>query len=497
MQKQILINSEPKEKRVAVIKEGRLEAYYVERPGYRQIVGNIYKGKVSAVVPGLAAAFVDIGYEKNGFLYAGDVASQDIEYFIERIDSSRLEIERTEVLIDIKKLLSKGQDILVQVEKEAIGTKGPRLTQYITLPGRYIVLMPLQSKIGISKRINGGVRQRIKKMLNGLRIPKGVGVIIRTAAAEASPKDIVRELKYLLRIWGRIRHLAECSTAPTLIYEEYDLILRIVRDQFTEDVDRLMVDKKEDYNRINKFLKMALPKYRSKVELYKGNVNIFDEYDIERQINKLYQKKVKLRSKGSIVIEQTESLVAIDVNTAGFTGRINPEETAFKTNLEAAYEIARQIKLRDLGGIIVIDFIDMELRENRIRVREALEEALKDDKAKTEVLGVSALGVVEMARERVSRSLESIVFQPCPYCSGRGVVKSVSTLSIEVFRRLKRELLMSKRREIQVVLHPAVGDYLMREDRSLLRYFERHYKAKIYISTDPAMHIEDIRFFHR
>jgi ribonuclease G len=493
MQKQILINSEPKETRVAVLEGNTLQEYFVERPGHKGIVGNIYKGRVDAIVTGLAAAFVDIGLDKDGFLYAGDVATESVDSLPLEFDESVLEERKKGFSEEIDKLLKKNQEILIQIEKDAVSTKGPRLTQYISIPGRFLVLMPLQKRhIGISKRIEGDERARIKKILSELRIPNDIGLIVRTAAQKAAPREFGRELKFLLKIWGRIKSISNRERAPKLVYEEYDLILRVVRDLFTDDIDSLMLDSKDEHHRVMKFLKMVMPGLRPKVKLYRGTKGLFEEFGIEKEVEKLYAKKVWLKSKGTIVIEQTESLVAIDVNTAGFSGKRNPEETAFATNMEAAREIARQIRLRDMGGIIIIDFIDMEYRDHRHKVHQALEEALRRDKAKTEVLSVSSIGVVEMTRQRMGKSLQAMTFQDCPYCHGEGQVKSASTVCIEIFRRLRKALSESKSRHMELVAHPEIANFLTTQDKSLISFVERRYHCRITIRPDQTRHIEDV-----
>jgi len=493
MQKQIVINAEPRETRIAILEGNVLQDYFVERPGYKGVVGNIYKGKVDAIVPGLAAAFVDIGLERDGFLYAGDVATQNIDYLPLEFDETVLEEKKKRSSEDIQKLLKKNQEILVQIEKDAVGTKGPRLTQYISIPGRFLVLMPLQKRhIGISKKIEGDERGRIKKIISELKIPDECGLIVRTAAQGVAHRDLARELKFLVKIWGRVKNFANREKAPKLVYEEYDLILKAVRDLLSEDVNTLTVDSKDEYKRIMKFLKMVLPGLRAKVKLYRGRKGLLDESGTEKEIEKLYAKKVWLKSKGTIVIEQTESLVAIDVNTAGFSGKRNPEETAFVTNMEAAREIARQIRLRDMGGIIIIDFIDMELRDHRHKVHRALEEALKRDKAKTEVLSVSSIGVVEMTRQRVGRSLQALVFQDCPYCRGEGHVKSVSTVSTEILRKLKKLLNENRLRNIEIAVHPDVTNFLTTQDKSQISFIENKYRCRIKIRADQSCHLEDV-----
>ncbi|MEI8176337.1 MAG: Rne/Rng family ribonuclease [Candidatus Omnitrophota bacterium] len=496
MQRQILINAEPKETRVAIMEGNNLEDYYVERSGYKRIVGNIYKGKVDAIIPGLAAAFIDIGLERDGFLYAGDVASETIDMLLADNDEALFDSSKRKAREDIAKLLKKGQEILIQIEKEAIGMKGPRLTQFISIPGRYLVLMPLQKRhIGISKKIEGADRQRIKKMLEDLKVPPDVSLIVRTAALNASIKDLAREMKFLLKTWARIRGCAHKEKPPKLVYEEYDLILRVVRDLFNDEVSALHIDSKEEFRRIMNFLNMVLPSFKSKVKLYRGSKGLFEEFGVDKEIEKLYEKKVLLRSKGSIIIEQTESLVSIDVNSAGFVGKKNPEETAFHVNLEAAREVARQIRLRDMGGIIIIDFIDMEMRDHRHKVHRALEESLKRDKARTEVLNVSSIGVIEMTRQRMGRSLHSIAFQDCPYCKGEGSVKAISTVSIEVFRKLRKILNGARIRVVEVVVHPDVAGYLAHQDRDMVTHLESAYRCRVKVKGDPILHVEEIKIF--
>jgi len=494
MQKQILINAEPKETRVAILEGNVLQEYYVERAGHKRIVSNIYKGRVEAIIPGLAAAFIDIGLERDGFLYAGDVATEKMNFLPGELDEAVFDSTKRGGAEDISKLLKKGQEILVQIEKVAVGTKGPRLTQYISIPGRFLVLMPLQKRhIGISKKIEGEKRARIKKMLDELKVPQDVGLIVRTAAQTATSRDLSRELKFLLKIWNRIKNSAQGQRPPKLVYEEYDLILRVVRDLFNEEISTLLIDSKDEHRRVMKFLRMVLPGLRSKVKLHRDPRGVLEQFGIEKEIEKLYAKKVLLRSKGTIIIEQTESLVAIDVNSAGFSGKKNPEDTAFVTNMEAAREVARQIRLRDMGGIIIIDFIDMELKEHRRRVRRTLEEALKRDKAKTEVLNVSSIGVVEMTRQRMGRSLHSVASQECPYCRGEGFVKAVPTIVIEVLRKLRKYLSETKARRVEIGAHPEVANFLLTQDKSGLSYIGKQYRCHINIRSNEGLHLEDFR----
>ncbi|MCM8761378.1 MAG: Rne/Rng family ribonuclease [Candidatus Omnitrophica bacterium] len=440
MHKEIFINVTQHEKRVAILENKRIEEFYTERVEDTNLVGNIYKGRVESVLPGMGAAFVDIGLEKNGFLYVSDVVPEPseekmAEEGVEPEMSKKQEAKRR--LPAISELLKKGDEVLVQIVKEPISTKGARLTTHISIPGRFLVLMPFDNHIGLSKRIESREeRDRIRQIMEGLRLPKDLGFIVRTAAIGASEKDFQRESRYLINLWQNIKARAKRAKPPQLIHAEFDLILRVTRDIFTSDFTKLEIDSKSDFRRISRFLRMLAPQLRQRVRFYNERMPLFEKYDIEKQIEKIYDRIVQLKSGGYLIFDQTESLVAIDVNSGKFVGRKNLEDTAYKTNLEAAEEVARQLKLRDLGGIIIIDFIDMEYAEHRKNVFRALERALENDKAKTKILNISSIGLVEMTRQRVRESIESKSYQKCPYCNGRGIVKSISTVSIELIRKL-------------------------------------------------------------
>ena len=478
MPKEILINIEPQEKRIAIADDGRLEEYYIERPQDKTIVGNIYKGKIEAVLPSLGAAFVDIGLSKKGFLYLSE-----IECAFEPLETQ--EPKPREV--------KKGQEILVQVVKESFGTKGPRISCHIGLAGRYLVLMPQDVQIGISRRIEDEKeRKRLRQTLLDLKLPKDVGFIVRTAARGKSKRELFRDAHFLLKLWKRIEKTIQNKEAPAIIYEEYDLTLRAIRDSFTDDVSKLIVDSKTEYYRIQRFMRTFLAYLTNRVELYQGD-DLFEDKDVEKQVNKIFENKVYLKSKAYIIIEPTEGLVVIDVNSGGFKKKLGQEETAFKVNCDAAYEIARQLALRDLGGIIVIDFIDMSKESHRREVLNTLKEALSNDKAKYDILGISKFGLVEITRERIHKTVQMISYQVCPYCQGRGRIKSAVTMSIYALKELKRFLkTKSSKAEVNLTLNPAVIDEILK-NKANLEPIERRFKTKINLISSPAFHIEDIK----
>ncbi|MFA5146049.1 MAG: Rne/Rng family ribonuclease [Candidatus Omnitrophota bacterium] len=498
MAREIYINVTPHEKRVAVMADKRLEEFYIERSDTVNLVGNVYKGRVEAVLPGMGAAFVDMGLEKNGFLYVTDVVTGQSSYekllgeSSEDIEGARQEKGRENQ--SISALLKKGDEVLVQVVKEPIGTKGPRLTTHISIPGRFIVLMPFDNHIGISKRIEDRKeRDRIRKILEELKLPKDMGFVVRTAAIGASQKDFFRETRYLIRLWQQIKERARRARPPQLVHKEYDLILRVVRDIFTADFGKIEVDSRDEFKEINRFLSIYSPHLRPRLRFYGGTTPLFEKFEVEPQIEKIYNRIVGLKSGGYLIFDETESLVAIDVNSGKFVGRRNLEETVFKTNMEAAQEVPRQLKLRDLGGIIIIDFIDMEVPEHRRAVSKALERAIENDKAKTNILNISSIGLVEMTRQRVRKSIEGKSYQKCPYCNGRGVIKSVSTVAIELFRKLESFLAGTRAREVFVSLHPDVAAESSLPSRNMIRPLEKRFRKSIRIIEDPNLHIEEIR----
>ncbi|MEA3489211.1 MAG: Rne/Rng family ribonuclease [Candidatus Omnitrophota bacterium] len=495
--KEILINVGPVEKRVAILENDELADFFMERKGLQNCAGSIYKGRVSAIRPGIEAAFVDIGMDKNGFLHVSDVVDKSsiLKEMLPNEDEPTFRAGRKRGAPKIENILKSGEEIMAQVVKEAIGTKGPRLTTYISIPGRYMVLTPYDANVGISRRITDREeRKRIRDILGRIGSFKQVGCIVRTVAENRTEEELKSELQYLMNLWKRIKSRAEKQKAPVTVYEEYGIVLRMIRDFFTEDVTQLVVDSKEEYSRIHKFLKAFMPSLRKKVKLYSGRTPLFRKYNLDRKIDEIFERKVGLKSGGHLVIEQTEGVVVIDVNTGSFVGKTSLEETAFKTDMEAAEEIPRQLLLRDIGGIVIIDFIDMEKKEHRDRVFHLLQQRLQDDKARISLRGMSQFGVVEMTRQRMRKSLESSSYVECPYCGGKGMIKSVETIAIEVVRRIDRVLSESVQRHkhISVLSHPDINEALLSEQARMLRDIQRKYRCKIDVKGDRSLHIEDV-----
>ncbi|MBD3379491.1 MAG: Rne/Rng family ribonuclease [Candidatus Omnitrophica bacterium] len=496
--KEILINVGPVEKRVAILRDGELADFFLEREGSENYAGSIYKGKVSSIIPGIEAAFVDIGMEKNGFLHVSDVVDKGNvlrELLPGEEAAAAVKKSSRKRMPKIGSILKQGEEIMVQVVKEAISTKGPRLTSFISLPGRYIVLTPFDPSIGISRRISEREeRNRIRGIVKKMKFPDGMGCIVRTVAENRSEKELISELKYLMNLWDRIRGRADREKAPVTVYEEYGVVLKMIRDKFTEDISRLVVDSKEEYNRIIKFLKAFMPSLRKKVKLYNSRAPLFQKYDLEKRIDQIFERKVPLKSGGYLIIEQTEALVVIDVNTGSYTGRKSLEQTAFKTNIEAAEEIPKQLLLRDMGGIIIIDFIDMEVRSHRDRIFSVLQENLQNDKARISLRAISQFGIVEMTRQRMQKSLESTSHIECPYCRGKGVVKSAETIAIGTARKIDRALSLSEKKikDLKVTVHPGVYEAMVSNQARMLSDIQRKYRCKIEIREDSTFHIEDV-----
>lgn len=505
MKREILITLEANEKRVAILENNQLDEFFIERADQKYMLGNIYKGTVRTIVPGIEAAFINVGSEKDGFLYVTDAVRNplDIEEEPEMGGSVDEDEDRPQkhirrhvhhTRVKINELLKEGQEVIVQVVKEPIRTKGPRLTTFFSFPARYLVMMPGEKRLGLSRRIdNPRERERIRSIFAKMDIPDDVGFIVRTAGEGKSEKEFERDIRYLLGIWEKIKKDINTKSAPTLIHEELDLVERIIRDSYSEDTDVIIVDDRNLHRKIDDFIKSYMMGEQVHLELYQDRVPLFEKYNIEKEIEKTFQKSVYLKSGGHIVIEQTESLVAIDVNTGKFTGRHNLEETVYRTNCEAAREIARQLRLRDVGGIIIADFIDMEEEEHKRSVLKIFKEAVRKDRAKTNILRISELGLVEMTRQRVRPSHESALYQPCLYCGGRGVVKSVTTMLIHAVKQIRKTLSDSKRKTLEVSLHPDVAERLLVQEKRLLREFEHHYRSQIVIFANPALHVEDVR----
>lgn len=426
--REMLISHDNSETRVAVLEDGSLAEFYLER-AKRSVVGNVYLARVRDVLPGMQAAFVDIGLEKNAFLYVDEVVTAE----------SSVEVPRRE----ISQLLTPGQQVVVQVLKDPMGTKGARVTTDVTLPGRFLVLMPFSDFVGISRKLPDEERERLHTLITEAA-PPGVGLIVRTAAAGASDKDLLSDLEFLQRLWKRVQHLSGEALAPEIIYTEMDLALRFVRDVFGEDFKRLLLDDRATYEKVVSFLKRTSPHLVKRVSLYKERVPMFDYFGVDEQIDSVLERTVRLPSGGYIAIDQTEALTAIDVNTSSFTGRRSLEDTILRTNLEAADEVVRQLRLRDIGGIIVIDFIDMEDAGHRTMLQQRLAQALERDRTKTRASEISRLGLIEMTRKNVTDGLYNVLTDPCPTCKGQGRVLSDATRRIMVERRMRETLLSGK-----------------------------------------------------
>lgn len=462
MSREIVINAMKHESRIAVLDEGQVVELWVERTRHRTIVGNIYKGRVTKVLPGMQSAFVDLDLDRDAFLYVSDVLDELDDYDNDAsIELHPEDVPAPRVEASISDLLREGQEIVVQVSKDTIAGKGARITSHITLPGRFLVYMPTVNHIGISRRIdNEEERLRLKQILETIRPPGSGGFIARTASEGRDEEEFRADLRYLTELWEQIRRRAEKAAAPTLIHHDLDLVLRTIRDVLSPEFKTVWVDSVEQYQRVVEFLDQIQPNLVSRVRLYRREEPIFDEFGIEPEIAKALKSKVWLKSGGYIVINQTEALVAIDVNTGKYVGKRNLEETVFRTNLEAAKEIVRQVRLRDLGGIIVLDFIDMEDVNNRAALFAALEAEVKKDRSKTKILQISEFGLIEMTRKRVRQSLERSLTQACPYCGGSGRIKSNTTISLEIWRELMKLRDLHEGQDVIVRVNPVVYNTL-------------------------------------
>lgn len=469
MAKTIVLNAAPEELRMAIIEDGELSEVAIERSESGHIVGNIYKGKINNVLPGMQAAFIDIGREKNAFLYIGDILP----------DSGRLSTDE---------MLSSGQDIMIQIVKDALGTKGPRATTQLTLPGRYVVLMPTVDYIGISRRIKSEAeRERLKSLAEMVK-PPGMGLIVRTVAEGKSAEDLHKDIGYLCNLWKALAARGKRANAPALLYRDVDLVIRIVRDYLSDDVTEFVLDSKEAYMRVCDLLKFAAPEMVERVRLHDKNDSIFACYGIEKELNKLGQRQVELKCGGYIVIDYTEALTVIDVNTGKFVGATNLSDTVFHTNLEAAAEIARQIRLRDIGGIIIIDFIDMDTEEHKKAILDAFEEKLQKDRTKTNVYGLTGLGLVEMTRKKVRQNLDAMMYGECPFCQGRGRMQTPETVAIQVRRHLRELCRNKKSRSLTVQVHPRVAEVL--DKMPDLELLERELSCSLKIEALQTLHPE-------
>jgi ribonuclease G len=528
VKREILINGSQRETRVAILEDDRLVELLVDRPDHRRTVGDIYLGRVEAVLPGIQAAFVDIGLEKSAFLHASDLlepeedeeptGEEGDEAFEEAAEADgedpkrgrkggdgngqseprQREVRSRRQLPDISDILKKGQTLLVQVTKEPISTKGCRVTAQISLPGRFLVYMPYASKVGVSRKIESkDLRAKLREMVT-IHLPKDSGgMIVRTVAEGVTEEHFQREVEGLLNLWRKINRKKTFVRAPALVQRETSLTRGIIRDLFSAKVDALNVDSKELFNEIDAYLKQVDPELLERVNLYSENVPVFDKFDIENEIRDLFKARCDLPTGGYIIIQPTEALVSIDVNTGRYTGKRDPEKTILKTNLEAAREIARQIRLRDIGGIIVCDFIDMESRQNREKVIQELRTHLGRDRARTKAFAVSELGLVEMTRQRVRPSLWHSMTTECPDCKGTGRVFTPEVVARRLERSLKRAGRERRERQLAVRLHPEVALYLLEEEPKLIPTLGKLTGLELELRDDPMMRVDEFRLMSR
>lgn len=523
MKKEMLINvSQPEECRIAIVEDGQLEELYVERASQDNCVGNIYKGKIVNLEPSIQAAFVDFGVGRNGFLHISDVEPEYFRqggYDPEKMkDSSRdAEFEdngkdrrdqnqsgrtrgrrqdqrrtgRPRIKPPIQEIFRRGDEVVVQVIKEGIGTKGPTLSTYVSVPGRYLVLMPSLGRVGVSRKIeDDSVRRKLRGTLRELSPPEGLGFIVRTAGQDRTKKELSRDLAYLVRLWKALVRRIKNAESPGSIYEDSDMIIRTIRDIFSSDVDAIYIDEENAYQRAKEFLHVVMPRYANRLHHYQDQQPLYHKYELEKEINQIHKRDVRLKAGGSIVIDPTEALVAIDVNSGNFRTDDSAEETAYQLNVTAAREIARQLRLRDLGGVIVNDFIDMRKEKHRRGLERALRDAMKRDRARTKILRTSPFGLIEMTRQRIRPSLKRSVYEDCPCCSGRGVVKTAESMSIEVVRIL---MLASQQEEVATVtlkVHEDVAAYLNNRKRKEIIGLEESGNMTVQVISSAGVYPE-------
>ncbi|HYW31093.1 MAG TPA: Rne/Rng family ribonuclease [Gemmatimonas sp.] len=502
MKREILVNATPRETRVAIIEDGLLVELLVDRPDARRMVGDVYLGKVEAVLPGIQAAFVNIGTEKSAFLHAADVVVDDASVSDDEDDdedesaaeeSTGGRRGRKEVR-PIQDLLKRGQDILVQISKEPISTKGPRVTAQVSLAGRFIVYMPFASKVGVSRKIDErSERQRLRQMVGEI-LPENVGgVIVRTVSEDSSQETFKRELDTLINNWKRIKRKTQFMRAPALVHRETNVTRGLVRDLFSAKVEGVTVDSKQVFNEITEYLQGIAPELVDRVKLYEDTVPLFDKAGIETEIRDLFKRRCDLPSGGYLIIEPTEALVSIDVNSGRYTGKRDPEKTILKTNTEAAREIARQLRLRDVGGIIVCDFIDMETQSNRDRVLNELRQQLSRDRARTKAYAVSDLGLIEMTRQRVRQSHLQSMTETCPTCAGTGRVFTPETIVRRVERAVRRISAEGRRDALTLRMHPEVALHVLEQEHDFVKRLEKLAGFALDLRDDPLLKPDEIR----
>jgi len=491
IKKQLIINIADYEARVALIESGQVSEYYIERSQDKSLVGSIYKGIVKRVLPGIQSCFVDIGLNRAAFLYSGDIQTPDNTLASLDLDDEEEEKpkERTQTA-RIEDLVKENQEVIVQVLKDAIGTKGPRVTTYLSLPGRYVVVMPEINHTGVSRKVSSETeRARLKEILQKAA-SKDFGIIARTASEKIAEKKIIADIDFIKKMWNGIKSKSAQASGPTLLHEDIGLVFRMTRDLMVQDLDRIVIDNKKYYHELVTFLNRFSVKFGARVQLHNSETQIFDAFGIEHEIAHALGSKIWLKSGGYLIIEQTEALTAVDVNTGRFVGSRSQDETILRTNLEAVRELVHQLRLRNLGGIIIIDFIDMSRSHDRDKIFNALTEELKKDKVKTSALRISEMGLVQMTRQRTEQSLSQKISTDCHYCDGTGTVKSPETIVYEIFRALTREFQRNSSHSYVLKAHPDVIDRLFEEDKEFFDYLKMAFKKKINMKSVDTLHIE-------
>ena len=498
--KDIFVCVADNETRIAIKEDSKLVELFVERPEKERLVGDIYKGRVTAILPGIQAAFVDIGLEKAGFLHFSDMSDHrgqsnilsDLDFFDEKGEEMppRSKYGRH---TPIATVLKKDQELLVQVIKEPISRKGPRVTTEISLPGRYIVLIPGSRHIGVSRKISSWAEKKRLRKIAAEFLPENFGMVIRTVAEGRDRKDFAADIKLLTKLWAKMKKKVDSTTAPALVHKDIEMTTGIIRDLFTADVNRVIIDDKKEYKKFLSYLREVAPQLRDRVELYNGGRPLFDEHNIEPEIEKMFNRKSWLKNGGYIVIDQTEALVTIDVNTGRSTGKSRAENAIYNTNIEAAREVARQIRLRDIGGIIIVDFIDMESKEHRRRVFEEFKNALKPDRSQTYISSISDLGLIEMTRQRIRPSLMHALSDPCPVCQGIGRVLSKESLAMKIERWFKRASAAGGKGHYQLIASPQVLELMTENGTNRVHKLERQLGLTIDLIRDTSLHPEEFR----
>ena len=506
MEKEILISDDEYETRCAVLEEGILNEIHIERKAVKPVLGNLYKGRVENVLPGMQVAFVDIGLERHAFLHISDLKYNNGDEDGKADDElPTLDMQSTTPAKPrggrgfpflITDLISKNQELLVQVGKEPIGSKGARVTSNITLPGRYVVYLPNSSTIGVSRRFESATeRDRLRDIAQTLKVDVEGGFIIRTAAEGLSEEEIAAEIRYLINQWKQAHERAKRKSAPSLVSRDVSFTNRIVRDMFTKDVKTLLIDSQSSYQETIDYVTSVMPNLKDRISLYNEDTTLFEAYGVEKELKKALSEKIWLKCGGHIIIQQTEAMVSIDVNTGRFVGQSDPDDTILSANLEAVEEVVRQIQLRDLGGIIVVDFIDMDEPAHRKQVFKLLQEALRKDKARTNILHFSDLGLVEMTRQRTRPSLSTLLTEQCPYCEGHGTILSIETVAIGLFRAIKVAHLQTRQSKLRIIANDHIISHLNSQMSAIFRELKRSLKLDLSLEPDADLHLEDFRIF--